>query len=298
MQPINYIDRKTGKECVEQVYGAAFLRLLYGSGLDTQLFGQPLAHVLARIPLFSAFYGWLQNRKCSAKKVLPFIKTFGVDTSEFTQDPATFTSFNNFFTRHLKATARPIAEGANRAVIPADGRYLFYQNIKEADGFVVKGEKFDLATLLQDKQLASKYSEGAMAIARLCPTDYHRYHFPCDGIPSDTHFLNSVNPAAIKKNVKIFAENKRTVCVLDTAAFGKVLFMEIGATCVGAIHETYAAGKVCKKGDEKGYFSFGASSLILLFPPHTIRFDQDLLDASAKHVEIRCLMGESMGTVS
>ena len=108
-------------------------------------------------------------------------------------------------------------------------------------------------------------------------------------------WLYSVNPAAIKKNVKIFAENKRTVCVLDTAAFGKVLFMEIGATCVGAIHETYAAGKVCKKGDEKGYFSFGGSSLILLFEPGTIQFDQDLVDASQKKIEIRGLLGQSMG---
>ncbi|MEI8365050.1 MAG: archaetidylserine decarboxylase [Parachlamydiaceae bacterium] len=300
MEPIFYIDRVTGKICQEQVYGAAFLRLLYGKGLASRVFGVPLAHLLARIPWFSAFYGWMQNRKSSAKKVGPFIKLFGVDTSEFVKNPSEFVSFNDFFTRHLKPAARPIDASAATAIIPADGRYLFYQNIAECDGFVVKGEKFDLATLLQDSQLAREYAEGAMVIARLCPTDYHRYHFPCDCIPSKTQLINgwlySVNPAAIKKNVHIFTENKRTLCTLDTAQFGKVLFLEIGATCVGAIHETCIPRMPYAKGDEKGYFSFGASSLILLFPAHSIRFDQDLLEASAKHIEIKCLMGQPMGT--
>lgn len=299
MEPIYYIDRISGQTCQEQVYGAAFLRLLYGKSLGSRLFGTPLGHFLAKSPLFSALYGWLQNRKCSAKKIAPFIKMFDVDTSEFLNAPSTFKSFNDFFTRRLKTTARPIAQESTTAIIPADGRYLFYQNIAEADGFVVKGQKFDLETLLQDAELAKKYRQGAMVIARLCPTDYHRYHFPCDCLPSETHFINgwlySVNPVAIKQNVSIFTENKRTLCTLDSPHFGKVLFLEIGATCVGAIHETYEPGRFQHKGDEKGYFSFGASSLILLFPPDTIRFDQDLLKASAKHIEIKCLMGQSMG---
>src|SRR5262249_52241525 len=107
--------------------------------------------------------------------------------------------------------------------------------------------------------------------------------------------LYSVNPAAIKKNIDIFAENKRTLCILDSPDFGKVLFMEVGATCVGTIHETYTPGKWTPKGSEKGYFSFGGSSLILFFQPGKIQFDADLLAASAKHIEIKCLMGQSMG---
>lgn len=299
MKPIYYIDRASHKRCEEKVYGAAFLRLLYGDTLISRFMGTQLAYSLARFPFFSVFYGYLQNRPESVKKVAPFINTFNIDTSEFAKNPAEYTSFNDFFTRKLKPSARPIAIGSKTAIIPADGRYYFYQNIKKADGFVVKGKKFNLAQLLQDEALAAEYEEGAMVLARLCPTDYHRYHFPCDCKAEKTTYINgwlySVNPVAIKKNIEIFTENKRTLCILDSEHFGKVLFLEIGAICVGAIHQTYTPDSFCAKGDEKGYFSFGGSSLILLFPPNSIQFDQDLLNTTALQTEIKCLMGQSMG---
>lgn len=299
MKPIIYIDRISKKRCEEKVLGAQQLRLLYGDNFISRAIGKRLAYALARLPSFSAFYGSLQNKPASAKKIAPFIKSFNIDASEFAKNPSEFVSFNDFFTRKLKPSSRPLAAGKNTAIIPADGRYYFYQNIKKADGFVVKGKKFSLAALLQDEKLAAKYEEGAMAIARLCPTDYHRYHFPFDCKAGKTILINgllhSVNPAAIKKNIEIFTENKRTLCVLDSPQFGKVLFLEIGAICVGTIHQTYKPNKMCAKGDEKGYFSFGGSSLILLFPPNSIRFDQDLLDATAEQIEIKCLMGQPMG---
>lgn len=299
MKPIVYIDRLSKQLCEEKVYGESHIRLLYGDAFFSKTIGKSLAYALARSSFFSGFYGLLQNRPSSAKKILPFIKTFDVDVSEFVKKPSEFTSFNDFFTRKLKPEARPINPQNNTAIIPADGRYYFYQNIKKTDGFIIKGKKFCLETLLQNEKLAAEYEEGAMAIARLCPTDYHRYHFPCDGIAGKTVLINgllhSVNPAAIKKNIHIFTENKRTLCILDSQLFGKVLFLEIGAICVGSIHQTYQPDSIQAKGDEKGYFSFGGSSLILLFPPNSIQFDQDLLDATAKQIEIKCLMGQSMG---
>jgi len=299
MKPIYYIDRASQKRCEEKVFGANFITLLYGDQWISRLIGAPLAYSLARIPAFSAFYGYMQNQPASAKKVAPFIEAFQVDASEFANDPSEYTSFNDFFTRKLKESARPIAAAENTAIIPADGRYYFYQNIDKAEGFIVKGKKFELANLLQDEELASKYQDGSMVIARLCPTDYHRYHFPCDGAAGHTQLINgylhSVNPAAIKKNIEIFSENKRTLCSIDSPQFGKVLYLEIGATCVGAIHETYKPETFVYKGDEKGYFSFGGSSLILLFRRDSIQFDQDLIDATNAQIEIRCLMGQSMG---
>lgn len=293
MDPIYFIDRTTGKKEQEIVYGEKALNFLYGKGLS------PLAHLLARIPFFSAFFGYLKRRPASVKQIAPFIKTFKMDPSEFLDDPSSFTSFNDFFIRKLKPSARPIAPGKNVAVIPADGRYWFYPRYDQADDIIVKGERFDLATLLDDATLASQYAQGAMVIARLCPTDYHRFHFPCDCIPGKTRLINgwlySVNPLAIKKDIEIFTQNKRTLCELQTEQFGKVLFLEIGATCVGAIHQTYTPNKFYPKGAEKGYFSFGASSLILLFPPNSIQFDQDLLNATHQHLEIKCLMGQPMG---
>lgn len=299
MKPIYYIDRKLNKRCEEKVYGAAFLNLLYGDNFISRFVGAPIAYALARLPCISAFYGYLQDKPASAKKIAPFIEMFQVDTSEFAQKPSEYKSFNDFFTRKLKENARPIAEGPKTAVIPADGRYYFFQNIKKADGFIVKGKKFNLTELLQDEKLAAEYEEGSMVMARLCPTDYHRYHLPCDCKAGKTTLINgwlySVNPIALKKNIEIFTENKRTLCILESEHFGKVLFLEIGATFVGAINETYKEDTFCAKGDEKGYFSFGGSSLILLFPPKSIQFDQDLLNATAQQTEIRCLMGQSMG---
>lgn len=299
MDELIYVDRVTGRNEIEKVYGAAALRFLYGSTLTSRIFGKPLVYLLAKFPFFSAAYGALQRRASSRKKVLPFIENFGMDPSEFYDEPASYSSFDDFFTRKLKKDARPIAAGKERAIMPADARYLFYPDISKADGFIVKGEKFCLKELLGDEKLASEYESGTMVMARLCPTDYHRFHFPVDCIPGETRFINgwlySVNPIALKQNVHIFTQNKRSICALDSKEFGKVLFIEIGATNVGSIHQTYQPGRFYSKGEEKGYFSFGASSLILLFPPRSIKLDSDLIRTD--HREIRCLMGQSLGSV-
>ncbi len=298
MDTIHYIDRQSGKVEEEKVYGRAALKLLYGNDWISKLLGPILLHILVKYPFFSAWYGRWQASPSSKKKIKPFIRNFGVDSSEFCEDISQYNSFNDFFIRKLKSEARPLAQ-ADRAIIPADGRYLFYSDLSKTDGFIVKGEKFDLASLLEDQELAAHYEHGTMIIARLCPSDYHRYHFPCDCIPSETRTINgwlySVNPVAIKKDIQIFTKNKRTVCTLATPLHGRVLFLEIGATNVGSIHQTYRPNSLHKKGAEKGYFSFGASSLILLFEPKQIHLDQDLLDATQRGLEIKCLMGQSMG---
>jgi phosphatidylserine decarboxylase len=301
MEPIYYIDRLTGKQEIESVYQAEALEFIYGDQLINRFFGKPLLHLLIKRPLFSWWYGFLQHHPSSKKKIIPFIEKFQVDTSEF-QDPVdSFCSFNDFFIRKLKKECRPIVEDDAIAVMPADARYRFYQNINTTEGFIVKGEKFNLSTLLQNEKLAEKYSQGSMVMARLCPTDYHRFHFPCDGIAGKTDFINgwlySVNPCAVKKNIQIYTENKRTLCTFDTKYFGKVLFLEIGATAVGSISHTYSADSFQKKGGEKGFFSFGASALILLFEPNRITFDKDLLETSGQGLEIRCLMGQRMGSI-
>ncbi len=299
MDQLVYIDRLTGSQEVEKVYGADALKLVYGDDWLSRFIGQPLLHILIRNPFFSAWYGYWQRQPSSIKKIEPFIKIFQVDTSEFLNSVDSFQSFNEFFTRKLKPQSRPIATGEDVAIIPADGRYRFYPNIHKADGFAVKGEKFDLATLLGDRELALRYAEGVMVIARLCPTDYHRYHFPCDCIAGPTRFINgwlySVNPIAIKKDIHIFTQNKRTVCKLKSDYFGDLLFLEIGATAVGTIHQTYEPNQRYVKGAEKGFFAFGASSLILLFEPGRIVLDSDLVKASQTQLEIKCLMGQSMG---
>lgn len=303
MESLVYIDRLTGKKETEKVYGGAALKFIYGDDWVSTLLGTPLLHALIRNPIFSKCYGFWQKTKLSKRKIIPFIEHFGVDASEFQEAVASYQSFNDFFIRKLKISCRPIAPGHDAAVMPADGRYRFYPHIANSDGFLVKGEKFDLKSLLDDRVLANRYENGSMVMARLCPTDYHRFHFPCDCIPGESRWINgwlySVNPIALKKDIHIFSRNKRRVCELETSQFGKVLYVEIGATSVGSIIETYTPFKPYLKGEEKGYFSFGASSLLILFEPSRMEFDPDLLTMSkASDLEIRCLMGQSLGKAS
>jgi len=294
-----YIDRKTGQEMTEKVYGKFYIDLLYGTSWFSHLLSFLVLPVFSHINFLSRLYGEIQKSRLSKKKIKPFIEKFHVDTSEFLDPVDSFQSFNDFFIRKLKPSARPIVMANDIAILPADGRYLVYENIEKTDGFFVKGKKFSLEKLLRSSELAQKYALGAMAIARLAPVDYHRFHFPASCLPEDPQLINgplfSVNPAALKKHAEILAENKRVITPLKTKNFGTILFIEVGATYVGSIHQTFDPHEPHAKGDEKGYFSFGGSSLILLFEPARIRFDQDLIDASNRRIEVLGLMGQSLG---
>lgn len=301
MTDIVYLDRKTKKEHREKVYGRFFLELLYGKNPLYRSLSLLLLPLFSQIPLFSRLYGNFQKSKLSKRKVKPFIASYGVDASEFLDDVDSFASFNDFFIRRLKPTCRPIDAKKDVVVLPADARYLVFPNIDQADGFWIKGKKFCLRSLLQNDELAARYTHGSMAIARLCPVDYHRFHFPCDCTPGKTQLINgplySVNPIALKRTIEILSENKRVITELRTEHCGTILYIEVGATYVGSIQQTYAPEGNYAKGDEKGYFEFGGSCLILLFEPGKIAFDQDLIETSAKNMEVRGFLGQSLGRI-
>ncbi len=288
LPPLYVIDRVTGKREREAIYGEQGLALLYNGGFWTY----PLKILLTKNALFSRFYGWLQASSGSKKKVAPFVKKYGLDPSEFEKKMEDFTSFNDFFTRKLKPKARPICEGP--ACMPADGRYRFFPVIEDGECFTIKGQHFCLSRFLGDEWLAHSYVGGAMLLARLCPTDYHRFHFPCDGTPGKSRLINgtlaSVNPFALDKSLSILTENKRMICTLESPQFGEVLIVEIGATNVGTISQTYTPGKPVEKGEEKGFFSFGGSAMALLFKPNQVSFSEDLL--VEQNLEIKCQMGQ------
>ncbi|MCB1180457.1 MAG: phosphatidylserine decarboxylase [Chlamydiia bacterium] len=295
---VKYIDRKSGQEKIEQIYGEAPLKFLYGNGL----FNRVCLFLTTRMSWCSKFYGWWQKRGWTRQKILPFIEKYEINTIEFLHSPSSFTSFNDFFCRKLKSDARPIIAGDETAIIPADGRYLVYSNLEQCDGICVKGKRFSLVKLLGSETLAREYAQGGLVIARLCPTDYHRFFFPVSCLPgrpkSIRGVLFSVNPIALLKNIHIFTENKRQITELDQTPFGKVLFIEVGATNVGTIHQTYTPSKRTLKGEEKGYFSFGGSSILILFPKGSIEFSDDLLKNSHQHLETYCKLGEPLGRVS
>jgi phosphatidylserine decarboxylase len=290
---IKYIERKTGDLCIEKVYGHQLLILFYGDGWINLLLSFLVLPLLVWFPFFSRVYGRLQKRPGSVKKIVPFIAAYGIDATEFARGD--FSSFNDFFIRKLKKERRPIEMGKSCLTMPADGRYLVYP---EFTRFFVKGQEFCLETFLQNPILSRRFADGAMVIARLCPIDYHRFHFPCDGTPSQARLIKgplySVNPMALRKRIGILSENKRMITEMATD-FGTLLYIEIGATNVGSIHQTYTPNQPVRKGDEKGYFEFGGSCLVLLFEKGRVVFDRDLIENTKKGLETRVNFGERLG---
>jgi phosphatidylserine decarboxylase len=293
-EPIRYYHRYTQKIEVEQIFGEKWLRLAYENPA-----GRLLVWLLARRVLFSQWYGRKMNKKESTLQILPFIAQYNLDIDEFAKSPFDYKTFNEFFYRALKPGARPIADGERVAVLPADGRHLAFADVELADGFYVKGIKFTLAELLRDSGLTEMFFGGAMVISRLCPVDYHRFHFPVAGTPGEPRLINgwlySVSPIALRRRLRFLVENKREVTVIVNPVFGEVAMIEVGATNVGSITQSFVPGRAVQKGDEKGLFAFGGSCVITLFRRGRIRFDPDLLAQTAEHRETYARMGDRLG---
>jgi phosphatidylserine decarboxylase len=292
---IEYFNRHTGRVEREQIYGAAWLRWTYGSPV-----GRLALELVAKRAFFSRWYGWRMDRPASRARVLPFIHEFGVDASEFADAPESFATFNEFFYRRLKPGARPLEGGEDCAVFPADGRHLGFPDVSRVDGVFVKGQQFDLPALLGDTELAARYAQGALVLSRLCPVDYHRFHFPVAGVPGEPRLINgplySVNPIALRRNLAYLWENRRMLTALETERFGRVLLIEIGATNVGSMVQTFTAGRAVERGAEKGYFKFGGSSTITLFEPGRVKLADDLVANTAQQRELYARMGARLGS--
>lgn len=293
METIRYFNRHTGETETEKVYGEASLRWIYGNPL-----GKLSLHALVKRAAFSKWYGKRMSTPASASRITPFIEKYALDPADFAQPPSSFRSFNEFFYRKLKPSARPLAD--TPIIFPADGRHLGFPDISAISSFFVKGQTFDLPALLGDAELAQKYAKGTLVLSRLCPVDYHRYHFPAAGTPSAVETLPgplySVSPIALAQNLSYLWTNKRTLTHLKTEHYGTILIMEIGATCVGSIHQTFTPGQPVAKGAEKGYFAFGGSSTITIFEPGKITLAPDLLKHSAAQTELYAHIGSAMAT--
>ncbi len=290
--PVIFFNRRSQALETEVIYGENSLRWVYENPL-----GRAALWLLVKRTVFSRWYGWRMNRPASRAMIAPFIARYGIDISEMADAPESFPHFNAFFSRKLKPAARPLASDADTIIFPADGRHFAIQDIAANDGIFVKGVCFDLAALLDDAALAKRFAGGALLISRLCPVDYHRFHFPCAGMPGEPRLVNgplySVNPIALRQRPGIFWENKRYMTELQTPACGTVLFMEVGATCVGKVVPTSRAHQPAAKGDEKGFFLFGGSSVITIFEPGRVKFADDLIEHSAQGREVYARMGDA-----
>ena len=294
---ISYWNRETASLEKENVYGENWLKFIYNNPL-----GKVGLWTMVKRAWFSHWYGRKMSASPSAKKIVPFLEKYDLKTEEFLDSVDSFGSFNEFFYRKLKSSSRPINQEKDSVVFPADGRHLVVQNLNKKSFIYAKGQKFQLDQLLGISKLAKDFYDGDMVISRLCPVDYHRFHFPCGGNVQSTNLINgalfSVSPIALRKDISIFWQNKRYLTVLENSKLGTLLQLMIGATCVGSVNWTSKVGQHYQKGDEQGYFSFGGSCVITVFRAKSVRFEDDILKNSKNGIETFAKMGENMGRMA
>jgi phosphatidylserine decarboxylase len=292
MGKIQIFNRYTRKLEIEPICGEWFVRLAYGNFL-----GRLLQRLIFSRPLLSRIAGWYANRTRSAKRIQPFINRYGIPVEESQLDVSQFATFNEFFFRTLKPEARPIAKDRDNLIAPADGRYFYIPVLNQWTQIAVKGRRISLKKLIANVELAKKFEGGSALIVRLCPLDYHRFHFPCDSVPGKAQLIRgkllSVHPLALR-HCNVFPTNKRMLTRMVTS-HGEVLMMEIGATFVGSICQTYTPHRYAKKGSEKGFFSFGGSTIILIFESNSLRVSCDIREMSQKNLETYVRMGDRIG---
>ncbi len=290
--PVVYIDRSTGRLDTEKIAAEFWLRWLYANPV-----GEMALEGLVKRKFVSDWYGKKMDEPASKEKIKPFVKEFGIDMSQVAD--TNFKCFNDFFIRKLKPTARPIDTSAKSVVSPGDGKILAYQNIDSAD-FIIKGIRFDLVKFLQDTMLAKNFKGGELYVLRLAPSDYHRFHFPLAGEVLKTKNIDgtyySVSPIALREKIRLLFSNKREYTLIHNDFAGDYIMAEVGATMVGSIIQTYQ-GKIVCKGQEKGYFKFGGSTIVLIFKKGKVKVDKDLLDNTKRGFETSVKMGEKIGTI-
>ncbi len=259
------------------------------------LFGRLILKLLIS-PWISKLNGKRYSKKRSTRGIPNFIKKNKIDMSEYPDEK--YDSFNSFFTRQILKEKRPVSAAKNDLISPCDSLLTVYE-ISEELTFKLKNSVYTISELLQNKELASKYNGGLCLIFRLTVRDYHHYCFIDDGMREDytkiNGVLHTVNPIATKK-VKVYSENSREYTTLHLKHFGDVIQMEVGALMVGKIKNN--GSKEFKRGDEKGYFEFGASTIIMLFEKDKIKIDDDILAYSEQDIESRVKYGEKIGKSS
>lgn len=286
-------NRTTQTVVSENAYKSDGLKFLYRTPL-----GKALTHSILVRRSISQLYGSYMKSSRSIKKIKEFIEHYQIDVREIKRPLDSFTSFNDFFIRELKDGARPIDQQAHHLISPADSR-LFVFDLAGEPKLPVKGYWYVIEDLVKDAAIAEMFKDGWCYIYRLAPNDYHRYAYIDDGHQDSVvkldGVLHSVNPIALRETESVMAKNYRELTLLHTKHFGKVAHIEVGALFVGKIinHE-YGAAQF-KRGQEKGLFEFGGSTVIQLFQKDAIIPDSDLLAQTQQGIECIVKLGEKTG---
>jgi phosphatidylserine decarboxylase len=292
----NYvIDRQTGEKSFEamSVYVRLGMHLLYyGSAQEDALHW---SKTLSLLENQSKKMGVEYDAPASKDHILPFIASFNLmsSMSEMVEpDPNKYPTFNAFFAREIKESARPVDSPEDDLVTssPADSRLTAFPTIDLATKYWIKGFGFTLGHLLGDDELAKQFDGGSIVIARLAPQDYHRWHAPVSGtvenikdIPGSYY---TVNPQAINEpgTLDVFCENRRSVMTLKRTSTGSpIAVIAVGAMLVGSIKYVPGVGVVgaqVRRGQCLGAFYYGGSTVIVVYPPGEVKLDDDLVHNS------------------
>ncbi|HEU0176078.1 MAG TPA: phosphatidylserine decarboxylase [Blastocatellia bacterium] len=301
MEPIMLYNRKTGSLQEEAVFEKDVMEFLYGSRL-----GFFITELLFKHRWATELYARLQHGPGSKSKIRKFVDSHGVNLDELDRPIGSFNTFNEFFIRRLKPSARPIDRAPASLISIADCRLSVYP-IREDAVYPVKAGSFTIARLLGDEQTAvgyaanyaANYAGGLCLIFRLAPVDYHRFGYvdDCDQSPVESinGFYRSVHPLSLRRMKAVFTENRREFCILKTMNFGEVLHIDVGATGVGRIVQNHPGGGRFTRGEEKGYFEFGGSTVILLLKPGAAKIDDDIASFSGRGIETIVRYGEKIG---
>ena len=217
------------------------------------------------------------------------------DINMFEYDDRKYTSYNDFFTRKVIAYKRPINASKDVLISPCDSKLMAYK-ITEDLTLQIKNGYYSIDSLVE-KNILEEYKGGDALVFRLSTDNYHRYCYIDSGSKGKNYkikgVLHTVQPICLN-HYNFYNLNSREWTLLNTNNFGKVIQCEIGALCIGRIknaHETH----MFKKGEEKGYFEFGGSTIVLLFKKNTIKLDEDIYNNSQQNIETNVKYGERIG---
>lgn len=264
------------------------LRLLYNT-----LPGRVVLKLLTN-PMISKIGGIYLSSRVSTIHIKSFINKSGIDMNDYQRKR--YNCFNDFFTRKIREEKRPIDRESTSLISPCDGKLSIY-NINADSLMKIKGSIYNVADLINNKRLAKQFSNGICLVFRLCVDDYHRYCYFDDGVKSNNiHIkgkLHTVQPIAVRK-YPVYVQNSREYTIIKSKNFGKAVQIEVGAMMVGKILNHHNASKIYR-GQEKGMFLFGGSTIVLLLQDNTTCIDQTLAAVCAGGHEAIVKMGEKIG---
>lgn len=242
----------------------------------------------------SAVSGRFLDSRMSKPLIRPFVRKNHIDLTDYYAEH--FRSFNDCFTRQIREPLRPIDRQPEHFIAPCDGLLSVYP-VRGETVLPVKQSRYTLPDLLGDRTLAERYRDGLCLVFRLCVDHYHRYCYVDDGSKGGNRFLpgrlHTVRPVALAAG-PVFTQNCRELTVMNTRSFGPVTQVEVGAMLVGKICNHHGAGPI-RRGEEKGMFLYGGSTVILLVEKDRVQLWPDLLEASRSGRETPVKMGEALG---